>query len=78
MKVLIEGEARFLEHLNNKVALSPEDWTHLLKMTPLGRRVYFQNKGKKLRLLETENPDGEILLAWARFPVKEWGFSCLP
>ncbi len=78
MKILTVDEERFLEHHSARIRLSPEDWLHLVKMTPLGRKVYFQNKGKNIRSREKEDPEGEILLAWSRLPVREWDFSCLP
>ena len=78
MRVLLEGEERFLEHECARVRLNQADWRHLLKRTPLGRKVYFQNKGKTLNQIGGEDPEVETLMAWARLPVREWSFSCLP
>jgi hypothetical protein len=78
MRIRVDAEGLFLEHQDARIKLSPEDWRHLVKMTPLGRKVYFQNKGKTLRQRRAEDPAGEILLSWSRVPVRDWGFSCLP
>lgn len=75
--VIAEGE-RFLEHHGERLRLSPEDWLHVVKMTPMGRKVYFQNKSKQLKQLGNIPAEGEVLLAWSRLPVREWRFPCLP
>jgi hypothetical protein len=77
MRLAVLEEAVFLEHNGASIRLDGRDRMHVLKMTPLGRKVYFGNKGKELRARRRDDPVGLILLEWSRLPAREWAFPYL-
>lgn len=77
MRLSAREDGVVLEHNGAFIRLDGRDRLHVVKMTPLGRKVYFSNKGKQLRLRRSEDPEGLILLEWSRLPAKEWAFPVL-
>ena len=74
MRVSKRDDGVVLEHNGASIRLDERDRMHVAKMTPLGRKVYFSYKGKQLRLRQSQDPDGLILLEWSRMPAREWAF----
>lgn len=77
MRLAIRGEDVFLEHNGASIRLDGRDRLHVAKMTPLGRKVYFVNKGKVLRAHRRDDPVGLILSEWSGLPAREWAFPFL-
>lgn len=88
MNLAVRGEELHLEHQGRSIRLDGRDKLSVVKMTPLGRKVHFANKGKQQRLGRPDDPEGLILLEWSKLPPREWAFpvpsemrglvSCLP
>jgi hypothetical protein len=88
MNLAARGEELFLEHQGQGIRLDGRDRLLVAKLTPLGRKVHFVNKGKRLRLARSDDPEGLILREWSKLPPREWAFpvpvempalvSCLP
>ena len=88
MNLAARGEEFYLEHQGRSIRLDGRDRLLVVKMTPLGRKVHFANKGKQLRRLRRDDPEGLILLEWSKMPPRDWAFpvlvemrrlvSCLP
>lgn len=77
MRLAIREDEICLEHNGASIRLDGRDRLHIVKMTPLGRKVYFGNKGKELRARRRDDPVGLILLEWSRLPAREWAFPFL-
>jgi hypothetical protein len=88
MNLAARSEDLFLEHQGQSIRLDRRDRMLVAKLTPLGRKVHFANKGKQLRLARRDDPEGLILREWSKLPPREWAFpmpvampvlvSCLP
>jgi hypothetical protein len=72
MILVAEAQGLWLERDGYRFRLTERDWFHLVRMTPMGRKVYFRRRAQELG----ETPEGgsgaELLLAWSRLPAREW------
>lgn len=78
MKLLRQSGSLFLEHEGRRVPVDATDLFHLVRMTPLGRKVYFRNKAKEI--LQRSGPDvsAQILIEWYLLPAQDWSFGIPP
>ena len=74
MRLSAREDGVFLEHMGGRIRLDGRDRLHVVKMTPLGRKVYFNKKGKELRARRGDDPEGQLLFVWGRLPAREWAF----
>jgi hypothetical protein len=75
MQLLTSNEEFFLEHQGQKVKLDKKDAYRLKVMTPLGRKVYFRNKGLEIRRESPSDSRAEILISWYRIANEIWAFK---
>lgn len=77
MNLVARGEELYLEHQGQSIRLDGRDRLLVVKMTPLGRKVHFSNKGKQLRMRRRDDPDGLLLMEWSKLQPRDWAFPVL-
>lgn len=75
MRLVRSPSGAFLEHDGRSVPLDMTDLFHLVRMTPLGRKVYFRNKAKGLAKEALQAENARTLLQWWHLPAREWSFG---
>jgi hypothetical protein len=74
MRLAAGEDGVFLEHQGGRIRLDGRDRLHVVKMTPLGRKVYFTKKCKEMRARRRDDPEAQLLSEWSRLPPREWAF----
>lgn len=75
MRLIRRQDGIFLEHDGRSVPVDMTDLFHLVRMTPLGRKVYCRNKAKGLAKDGSRGECARIILEWWHLPAKDWSFG---
>ena len=75
MNLVRRRDGIFLEHEGRSVPVDGTDLAYLVRMTPLGRKVYCRNKAKGLVKEGSGGECARTLLLWWHLPAKEWSFG---
>jgi hypothetical protein len=78
MRLLRLPDALYLEHDGRRVPVDDTDLFYLVRMTPLGRKVYYRNKAKEILSARAGDSSAETLLEWYRLPAQDWSFGLPP
>ncbi len=75
MKLRHGGDSTHLEHEGREIRVDGTDLLYLVRMTPMGRKVYYRNKAKQILRDRGADSEAEIMLQWCSLPAQEWAFG---
>lgn len=75
MQLVRSPEALWLEHEGRRVPVDDTDLFYLVRMTPMGRKVYYRNKAKENLQADPSDGDAAVLMQWIHLPAQEWSFG---